>query len=1155
MESILDAYFRHDPTWAIRHHLDSYRSFIHFKMMDAIQSLNGQMFSETFLSPNGEPSKQVSIYIGGIDGKAIAVRKPTSTPAECRTKMRNYAGEIVADIVVQFRYLTENKTMEKKFDRVRIGMMPVMIGSCACPLENATVQQLFESGESIGDVGGYFVIGGREKVLVSQEEIRTNLMQTRRSPQDGSLIGLIRCTGDSGESKLYPKTTNLIVNLKGEVELRLVRFNGTFVPIHLLFRALGVETDKEIMEIVSLGETGPWAWIREWIRPSLIVTQEGQYSQKGALEVLAATTRYKSTPEILKVLIEDLFPNQGPEFRPKALFLGHLIRQLAMVHKDRAPLTDRDAYERKRIKASGDLMSEQFRNGYDIFRKAALRALRDEYTFGIVLTTGKLEDMVRLDNISTIFQASIIEEYMMRYMKGVIVKEGTAESGKEGVVQELSRTNYLSTLSHLRRVHTPIDESLKLREPRALHLQQYGVMCPFETPDGGHCGLLKNLSMTTEITDGSDRTEVEESLKRLGLIDITSVSPSVMKYSTFVFLNGQLTGVVNDPSALCNGLRLDRRAGLLDQHVSIQWNAPLFEIHIQCNEGRLVRPLLITPFPWGKTVKSDEDIANAVKRLPYQGIKGWDHLVMGFDGRRPWRPQSRQMSEQRRGIVEYLDIDESVENAFIAMSVSEVTSQHTHIEIHPATSFSVVAGLSPFVGHNQPARNIYACGQAKQAIGVYATNFNTRVDAVAYVGWNMQLPIVTTRFAATHRNAYPLLAGGQNLIVAISPALGFNQEDSMVLNKASVERGALRVDVFHGLTTAEENGLQFVNPTKLRADGTYVSGVKRAYYGSLDENGFPSVGTVVGKDDRCALIGRVKDGADATILSDADVFGTVDLVNISGEPGSQRIRARLRQTRSPTLGDKLCSRYAQKGVVGLIVDPCKLPRTASGIVPDIFINPHAIPSRMTVGHLIETVMGKACAFEGVIGDATAFINTDLDPVGKVLLQHGLAPMGDEIMYDSSTGKQIQCPIFLGVTHMCRLKLMSEDKLNARSSVGPRVRRTMQPAAGRAAGGGLRVGEMERDVLCAHGMSAMMRESFMDRSDKYACDVCRKCGGRPNGDVCGSCGSDDIITVEMPYTFNLFRHEMDAIGIKNELLAEPDDSQKNDDFELNDSYEG
>ena len=1154
MDALVARFFESDPSWAVRHHLDSFRAFLDVDLPDTVRTFNDGRLTSEFQNEAGETVHRVTVLVGGREG-SVRLLPPELTPAECRTRMASYSGDLRADVHVAFEYLKDRpRTVDRVFRNVRIGRMPVMLRSAACALEGASPHALASAGESVGEAGGYFISGGREKVVVTQEYIRNNTLSVRAGARPGELLGLIKCTSMAGEARLYPKRTDLAVDAGGRVRLRLVRFNDAYIPLHTVFRALGVETDRDILDVVSFGdapsetgpgradadapaESGPWTWVREWLRPSLAVAQEGQYTQQAALDALAATMSFRSVAEALKVLVEDLFPNQGESFRAKAAFLGHLVRRLAAVHTGRAAITDRDAYEFKRFNTAGGLLAEQFRNAYDAFRLNALRVLRDEYDYGAMQASGRLEDLVRDDNLARVMQPAIIEEYMARYMRGVVVKEGEvsdAGGGAEGVVQELSRTNYFSTLSQLRRVNTPLDESLKIRSPRALHQQQFGFVCPFETPDGGHIGLLKNLSMSASITPGSDPEEVVASLRRAGLVALDAILPRAMATTTVVFLNGQMLGAIADPADACERLRLERRAGLLDPFVSVRWNLRASEIDVQCDRGRIVRPLVVNPLPGGALASSERAIAAAAKRVAPHAT--WAQLVAGAAGRRAQaRGEARQASEKRRGVVEHLDVDEVITNALVAVRPEDATAQHTHVEVHPALALSAISGYLPFVGHNQAARNLYACGHAKQAIGVYASNFRHRVDAVAYVAWGAQMPLVTSRFARAHGAAVPLLASGQNLVVAIAPGLGFNQEDSMVLNLASVQRGALRVDVYHGVTAVEENGRTFANPARMREQGAYVAGLKRAYYGALDDEGLPKVGTVVGKDDRWALLGRVREGRDDSVISDADHYGVVDLVNVSGEPGARKVRARLRQTRAPSLGDKLCSRFAQKGVVGLVVEPWKLPRTAAGVVPDVFINPHAIPSRMTIGHLLDTLLGKACAGEGVFGDGTAFGETDVGAVGDALARRGFARAGDETMYDSATGAQLQVPVFVGVTQICRMKLMSEDKLNARAK-GPKVRRTMQPAAGRAAGGGLRVGEMERDVFLAHGASAMLRESFMDRSDRYACTVCRACGGRPNGDVCGACGSDDVAVVEMPYTFNLLRHELDAIGVSHRLLT-------------------
>ena len=1160
MESVLDAHFRDDPEWAVRHHLDSYRLFVRRTLPDALRTFNAQ-FIKSFDTDGAV--QRVEVEVGGPEGREVFLDAPVATPAQCRATMASYVADLRANVIV--RFVTDKKRVtEKRFPRVRIGALPVMVRSVACPLNGASPEAMVTAGESAADVGGYFIMGGREKVVVTQERMRLNTLRTSRD-SNGHVTGILYAAGNEGESKLYPKRTNFAIDGERRVSVKLVRFNDTWVPLHTIFRALGVETDRDILAHLCLGgglgggqesQEGAWAWMAAWVRPSLAVAQSGDHSQEAALDALAARMRYRSTAEALKVLVEDLFPNQGASFRAKAAFLAHVVRQLASTETERVPLTDYDAYMLKRLEPSGDLLGKQFRNAFDILRISALGAMQDEYVFGAVRATGRLDDLVRPDNLSKMFNASIVDDYLGRYMRGVLVKEGVvAESGPTGVVQELSRTNYLSTLSHLRRVHTPMDASLKLRAPRALHVQQYGVMCPYETPEGAHIGLIKSLAMLARITAGSDEAPVRAAMADEGVVSLEGLSPGGMAGATSVFLNGSLVGACTSPGSVARALRLRRRAGVLDRDISVRFDVRASELHVQCDEGRIVRPLVINPLPGsGGAATTAEAVVAVAARFGHR----WDAMV-GSGGR---TKVTKVAMERERGMLEYIDVDEGFGDALVAMTPADVGQRAdvvTHVEIHPASTFSAVTGMNPFIEHNYAPRNLYACGHAKQAIGVYATNFRHRVDAVTYVGWGMQLPLVTTRFRSAHGAAgAKLLATGQNLVVAIAPVAGFNQEDSIVLNRASVERGALRVDVYKGVTESEdpERGRIFGNPSAMRKEGQYVSKLARAFYGALDADGMPRVGTLVGKDDAVALLGRVDRAAglgeaDATIVSDRDHHGVVDLVQLSGAPGSRKARIRLRQTRPPNLGDKLASRYSQKGVVGAVMDPWDLPRTADGVVPDVFFNPHAFPTRRTMGQMLEAITGKVCALEGIFGDATAFVGTDAEEVASTLEASGLDRYGDEVLYDGQTGTRMPTKIFVGLTQVGRLKLMSEDKMHSRST-GPKSKRTMQPAAGRARRGGLRVGEMERDVMVCHGMSSFTRETFTVRSDGFQIAVCRRCGATRDGDrpcgtstcragddqgALGALGEGGSVEVEVPYAFNLFRQELEAVGIGAKLIVD------------------
>jgi len=520
-----------------------------------------------------------------------------------------------------------------------------------------------------------------------------------------------------------------------------------------------------------------------------------------------------------------------------------------------------------------------------------------------------------------------------------------------------------------------------------------------------------------------------------------------------------------------------------------------------------------------------------------------------------------KMLEKNASSIEYLD-NEECDNSLIAMYEKDITPYHTHLEIHPSTMMSVVSANIPLANHNQAARNVFHAAQSKQAIGIYATNFNKRFDTMSYVLHTAQRPIINTRLAEyTSSDSMP---NGFNTIVAIMTYTGFNQEDSIMINKGSLMRGLNYLSYYKSVTAnskivSQNERIIFGNPIKYKESGINVANIKHADYSLIDDNGYIKEGTYIPKGKVAVIAGmlnvkeiykQVKKGvfveqiketiySDVSITTDNSLFGIIDKVYISNKlSGSDSIiyKVRFLKIKKPEFGDKHCSRHGQKGVIGMIIPEENMPFTKDGIRPDIIINPHAIPSRMTIGHLVECVFSKLCCIEGMLGDGTVFLPLDDAKIYKNLENNGYNSHGNEIMYNGFTGQMINCEIFIGPTYYFRLKHMVAEKMHSRS-IGPKILLTRQPTEGRRKGGGLRIGEMERDSVLSHGISLFMKESMMERSDKFSWAVCRRCGTlaiyNPSKSIrtCKNCDKDEIVVVETPYAFKLLVQELETMNIQ------------------------
>jgi len=528
--------------------------------------------------------------------------------------------------------------------------------------------------------------------------------------------------------------------------------------------------------------------------------------------------------------------------------------------------------------------------------------------------------------------------------------------------------------------------------------------------------------------------------------------------------------------------------------------------------------------------------------------------------------------EKNAACIEYLDIEEE-DTCLVAMDKNDITIYHTHLEIHPSTMMSVVSANIPLANHNQSARNVFHAAQSKQAIGIYATNFNKRFDTMSYIHHYPQRPIISTQLSQYTCSDY--MPNGFNVIVAIMTYSGFNQEDSIMINKRSIERGLFNISYYKSITgTAKEisqyEKIIFANPMKYVNSGIQVKGIKHANYNLLDDNGFIKEGSYVPKGQKVVVIGmicvkeihkEVKKGVfteiikelqyiDVSETTDNSVYGIVNKIYNSSKTignNSSICKVRFLKIRKPEFGDKHASRHGQKGVIGMIIPEESMPFTKDGIKPDIIINPLAIPSRMTIGHLVECVFAKLCCMKGVIGNGSVFINIDKTKIYSDLKDIGFNGYGNEILYNGFNGQQINCEIFIGPTYYFRLKHMVDDKLNVRGldrdkNELPKVMLTRQPTSGRRKGGGLRIGEMERDSVLSHGLSLFIKESMMERSDQFKWAICKRCGvlstynpSRKNRLLkCNLCNKDNLCVIETPYSFKLLIQELEAMGVELRL---------------------
>ena len=1108
-------------------------------------------------------------YEVSLEFENVTIRKPTifenngsvqpMMPNDARLRNLTYAAPLFVDVRVTTTMIDNTRGGAKEirqrvFPNVHLGKVPVMVGSDYCLLRDQNYLHPSTLGECAEDVGGYFIIQGGERAIISQERMSENrpfVFRNNRNTAKEVEVVEIKSIGPLMDQVPKSNAVKIIYNPKNP-QLHLLRATvprlKSEIPLFILFRALGIESDKDIVDLI-LGPDGDTTYnsiLNESMVESVSIRNHFE-----ALSYLSQPSNMNTwsgknnRPAIIDdILADELFPHVGGADMAyeKACLLAHMTRKVLWITSRRLNIDDRDAYPNKRVDLPGFLLSNLFRTYYTGKMVKDIRAtLSKEIHSGAWRSSKNFEDIVNVSNIYKIIKSTIIDVGLKSSL--ATGNFGSAKLGgptKIGVAQVLNRLNYVSGISHLRRVSTPIEKTGRLVAPRKLHNTQWGYICPSETPEGHSVGVVKNLSISAIVAIGSDPETVRMRLVKMPeFIPIRDTTLEQKHSGTRIFLNGVWCGIFSaaDTTEAVNTLRKGKRAGLIHIHTGIIWKPSLRELWITTEPGRVLRPMYYAPAL--REIAKSPSFQKEVNDIPT-----WDGLLL-------W-------SANGKHLIEYLDPGET-EAAYFGIFPEDALKDLaiTHTELHPSTILGNLASNIPFPDHNQSPRNAYQCAMGKQAMGIYALNYRERFDAMSHVLCYPQVPFVSP--FASKFYGLQMMPSGQNIVVAIGTYTGYNQEDSIMINRGAIERGLFR-SVFYRTYKDEEKKNQNSGEEErfCKPDPSMTKTMRHGNYDKIASDGFVPENTFVSNED--ILIGKVvplrvptgmvvpagsKKFKDVSRGLRNNETGYVDKIfrNRNGE-GYSFVKIRMRIDRTPEIGDKFSSRHGQKGTCGMILAPEDMPQTADGIVPDIIINPHCIPSRMTIAQLLETLLGKAACMLGCLGDGTPFNAVSVEGIAKILRDHlGMNPYGNEILYNGYNGRMMETSLFIGPCFYQRLRHCSADKLHSRAS-GPLVMLTRQPAEGRAREGGLRFGEMERDCVAAHGVADFMKERFNECSDAFRCFVCRECGLLAIANpveglwLCKGCNNTtNFSPVQIPYASKLLFQELETMSISSRFITE------------------
>ena len=1056
----------------VESNITSFNNFIEYRMQEIVDEISGTVGTDEEFKISLGKIKVGNPRIIEDDGSSSLIM-----PYEARLRNLTYSAPITLEITVK----REN---EVDSEIVEIGRIPIMVKSRVCNTYEMSEEELIKNYSDPKDTGGYFIVNGNERVMVMAEDLAENQPFIEDDSKGKLSLRLFSLRGT------YRIPTIISENKEGIFELSFSRFKD--LPAVVILKALGLTKESDIAKYIGKERDNVIVNLYEFVNLA---------NPEDAMMYIAENSSIQGTKkEILdrvKQRIDSyLFPHIGQKKEDrikKAITLCKLIKQFLLAKENPKLRTDKDHYANKRVRLSGDLLSNLFRVNLGIL-------IRD-----VQYSLQKSSKRKKFFSIKTIAKSTLFSH---RVESAIATGSWTGE--KSGVTQNMEKTNYLTIISQLQKVSSMLPSDQENILARTLHPTHYGRFCPIETPEGTEIGLRKNLAILSRISTRADidednftKTLAGEGLDKEGI------------EGADIFFNGRFIGCVKDVKRFVKNVRERRRAGEFSLQMNIRDDADLGIISISTEPGRALRPLII--------------VDNGISRLKQE------HLVRLEQGELKWDDLIKQK------IIEYLDAAEE-ENSLVALFEEELTPEHTHLEIDAMDLLGVVTSLVSYGNHDQSSRLNRGSKTQKQAIGLYAANYLCRLDTDVSVLQYPQKPIVRS-FVYDTLKTYP---AGQNLTVAIMTYEGYNMSDALVFNKGSLDRGVGRSFYYRPYSAVEMNyagGLK--DSIGIPEKDTSGYRVEESYKW-LEKDGvvYPeaeiSEGEVlIGKTSPPKFLSEareisVRTKKESSITLRQEEKGIVDTVFLTKDnEGNRLVQIKTRDQRIPEIGDKFATSHGQKGVMGLIVPEEDIPFTSRGIRPDIIFNPHGLPSRMTVGYLLELLAGKVGCLRGEIVDGTPFSGESKKQLENQMNELGFRFDGKETMYNGITGQRFTAKIFVGNLYYLKLKYMVANKIHGRSS-GKIALLTRQPIEGRSRGGALRLGEMEQQALVAHGASLLLKERY--DSDKVILHICSNCGGIAINDsirnkiVCPLCNSEDSEPIEISYAFKLLIEELQGLHI-------------------------